>query len=146
MAAHYYSSAMSYRRRQLVFWLWRIGKPIGQEVKIRKERRRRLPQGPLDVGGSVKSGRSITLTGDFTIEDKMEAYGSIDMHGKVTCGGKIKAAGNIIVTGYLAAHDKMKSYGKLKIRGLVMLPTSRCTETSLLMDTYVTYYILKHKQ
>lgn len=43
-------------------------------------------QGPLDVAGSVKSGRSITLSGDFTIDDKMEAYGSIDIHGNVTCG------------------------------------------------------------
>ena len=43
-------------------------------------------QGPLDVAGSVKSGRSITLNGDFTVEDKIEAYGSIDITGNVNCG------------------------------------------------------------
>ena len=42
--------------------------------------------GPLDVAGSVKSGRSITLNGDFTVEDKIEAYGSIDITGNVNCG------------------------------------------------------------
>lgn len=43
-------------------------------------------QGPLDVMGSIKSGRNITLKGDFTVEDKIEAYGSIDIAGNVNCG------------------------------------------------------------
>ena len=43
-------------------------------------------QGPLDIVGSVKSGRSITLNGDFTVEDKIEAYGSIEVMGSVNCG------------------------------------------------------------
>ncbi len=43
-------------------------------------------QGPLDIRGSVKSGRSITLNGDFTIDDKMDAYGAIDISGNVNCG------------------------------------------------------------
>lgn len=43
-------------------------------------------QGPLDIAGSVKSGRSITLHGDFTVEDKIEAYGAIDITGSVNCG------------------------------------------------------------
>lgn len=43
-------------------------------------------QGPLDVTGSVKSGRSVTLNGDFTVQDKIEAYGSIDIAGNVNCG------------------------------------------------------------
>lgn len=42
-------------------------------------------RGPLEVAGSVRSGRSINLEGDFIIRDKIDAYGDIVMNGSVSC-------------------------------------------------------------
>jgi hypothetical protein len=42
-------------------------------------------QGPLDIQGSVKSGGSINLDGDFIVKDKIDAYGAITMNGNVSC-------------------------------------------------------------
>ena len=59
--------------------------PVRKSRSVRSEDAVAL-QGPLDVTGSVKSGRNITLNGDFTVQDKIEAYGSIDITGNVNCG------------------------------------------------------------
>ena len=86
MEAHYYPSAMSYPAGGSSSGHGPSGNPsVRKSRSVRSEGDVSL-QGPLDVAGSVKSGRSITLSGDFTIDDKMEAYGSIDIHGNVTCG------------------------------------------------------------
>ncbi len=42
-------------------------------------------RGPLEVVGSLKSGRSISLEGDFVVRGKLDAYGDITMNGSVTC-------------------------------------------------------------
>lgn len=63
------------------------GQPYGFNFRrsgsIRSEGSLNL-QGPLDVAGSVK-GRSLTFDGDFIVSDSIEAYGSIDINGNMTC-------------------------------------------------------------
>ncbi|KAH7328564.1 hypothetical protein B0I35DRAFT_417748 [Stachybotrys elegans] len=76
-------------------------------------------QGPLEIVGSVKSGRGIKFEGDFVIRDKLDAYGSIEINGNLSCDGRMKAYGNILLNGYLLAKDKIKGYGKLQILGSV---------------------------
>jgi hypothetical protein len=41
--------------------------------------------GPMEVCGTVKSGGAITFNGDFSIGDRIEAYGNIDLKGSLTC-------------------------------------------------------------
>ena len=42
-------------------------------------------KGPMEIAGSVKSGGGITFNGDFTIGERMEAYGNIELNGNMTC-------------------------------------------------------------
>lgn len=41
--------------------------------------------GPMEVDGSVKSMGAVTFTGDFSVRDRIEAYGDIDVNGSLTC-------------------------------------------------------------
>lgn len=63
------------------------GQPYGLNFRrsrsIRSEGNLEL-RGPLDVAGTVK-GRSLTFEGDFIVSDRIEAYGSIDVNGNMTC-------------------------------------------------------------
>jgi hypothetical protein len=42
-------------------------------------------QGPMEVDGCVKSMGNITFTGDFTVRGNIEAYGYIDLAGRLIC-------------------------------------------------------------
>lgn len=41
--------------------------------------------GPMEVDGSVKSMGAVTFTGEFSVRDRIEAYGDIDVNGSLTC-------------------------------------------------------------
>lgn len=41
--------------------------------------------GPMDIDGSVKCGGSVAFYGDFSVRDKIEVYGDIDLQGNMTC-------------------------------------------------------------
>lgn len=41
--------------------------------------------GPMEVNGSVRSGGPVTFTGDFSVRERIEAYGDIDVAGNMTC-------------------------------------------------------------
>jgi uncharacterized protein (DUF342 family) len=41
--------------------------------------------GPMEVTGSVRSGGALTFTGDFSVGERIEAYGDIDVNGNMTC-------------------------------------------------------------
>ena len=40
--------------------------------------------GPMEVDGSVKTMGAVTFTGDFSVRDRIEAYGDIDVNGSLT--------------------------------------------------------------
>jgi hypothetical protein len=42
-------------------------------------------KGPMEVDGSVKSMGAVTFTGDFSVRDRIEAYGDIDINGNLSC-------------------------------------------------------------
>ena len=42
-------------------------------------------KGPMEIAGSVKAGGGITFNGDFTVGERMEAYGNIELNGNMTC-------------------------------------------------------------
>jgi hypothetical protein len=42
-------------------------------------------KGPMEVDGSIKSMGAVTMTGDFIVRDRVEAYGNIDLDGNMTC-------------------------------------------------------------
>jgi hypothetical protein len=41
--------------------------------------------GPMEVDGSVKCEGSIAFFGDFSVRDKIEAYGDVNLDGNMTC-------------------------------------------------------------
>lgn len=43
-------------------------------------------RGPMEVDGSVKSMSSVTFRGDFSVKDRIEAYGDVDIQGNLSCG------------------------------------------------------------
>jgi cytoskeletal protein CcmA (bactofilin family) len=58
--------------------------PFQRSSSIRSEGHLDL-KGPLEVLGSVKSGRGINFEGDVIIRDKIDAYGNIDINGNLSC-------------------------------------------------------------
>jgi len=42
-------------------------------------------EGPMDVDGSIKSMGGVRFDGDFSVRDKIEAYGNVDVYGNLTC-------------------------------------------------------------
>ncbi|KAL6692565.1 hypothetical protein J3F84DRAFT_351493 [Trichoderma pleuroticola] len=74
-------------------------------------------QGPLEVAGSVQSGRGINFQGSISVRGPIDAYGNITTNGELSCQGQIKAYGNILINGYLGSSDKIIGYGKLRVEG-----------------------------
>ena len=58
--------------------------PVRKSKTIRSDGEINL-QGPMDIVGSVKSGSNVTFDGDFTVREKIEAYGAIDVNGNLVC-------------------------------------------------------------
>lgn len=42
---------------------------------------------------------SITMAGDFSVRDRIEAYGNLEVDGTLSCGGKVKSMGNVKIRG-----------------------------------------------
>lgn len=42
-------------------------------------------QGPLEVTGSIESGRGINLQGNVSVRGNIDAYGNITSRGEISC-------------------------------------------------------------
>jgi hypothetical protein len=65
-----------------------LGQQAGGGVRKRKSVKSEASVelvGPMEVDGSVKSMAAVTFTGDFSVRDRIEAYGDIDVNGSLTC-------------------------------------------------------------
>jgi hypothetical protein len=86
--------------------------------------------GPMEVDGSVKSMGAVTFTGDFSVRDRIEAYGDIDVNGSLTCRydrPRISSSTCCITPANIHVQwhkhtdcycsSKVKSFGSLQVNG-----------------------------
>ncbi|KAJ4292320.1 hypothetical protein N0V88_005952 [Collariella sp. IMI 366227] len=63
-------------------------------------------RGPMQVDGSVKSMSSVTMSGDFSVRDRIEAdkvkiFGKLKINGTMEVHGDLEVWGALTINGYL---------------------------------------------